>query len=119
VARAFAAPAQSVAASSSHDVLISMVHQSAKAIGALERELDALRQLYDRDVSALSQKYEDLEAQVHLLKTSAADEHTRSKQFYARYAPRVKALWQHQSVLDGCAGVDDDQRLANWDNDPQ
>jgi hypothetical protein len=83
VARAFAAPAQSVAASSSHDVLISMVHQSAKAIGALERELDALRQRYDRDVSALSQKYEDLEAQVYLLKTSAADEHARSKQFYA------------------------------------
>lgn len=119
VAHAYAAPALSVAASSSHDVLISMVHQGARAIGALERELDALRQRYDRDVSALSQKCEDLEADVHRLKTSAADEHARSKQFYARYAPRVKALWQHQSVLDDCAGVDDDQRLANWDTDPQ
>jgi hypothetical protein len=118
-AHAYAAPAPSVAASSSHDVLISMVHQGARAIGALERELDALRQRYDQDVSALSQKCEDLEADVHRLKTSAADEHARSKQFYARYAPRVKALWQHQSVLDDCAGVDDDQRLANWDTDPQ
>ncbi|KAF1319005.1 hypothetical protein FI667_g13398, partial [Globisporangium splendens] len=112
VAHAYVAPALSVAASSSHDVLISMVHQGARATGALERELDTLRQRYDRDVSALSQKCEDLEADVHRLKTSAADEHARSKQFYARYAPRVKALWQHQSVLEDCAGVDDDQRLA-------
>lgn len=108
-----------VAAFGSHDVLATMILQSSRAIGALEGELASLRQHYDQQLSALSQKCEELEADVHRLKTSAADEHSRAKAFHARYAPRVKALWQNQSVLDVCAGVQDDQRFGDWDNDPQ
>jgi len=111
--------AQPSVPSSALDFVAQLVQQNSRAIGSLERELAAQRDRHEREYSALRLKYEELETLVHDQRVARAEEHRLAKTFHARYAPRVKALWKHQSVLDDHVGAEGDQRLGDWDSCPQ
>lgn len=117
VAHANAAPVQvaSSVAVGSLDALLTLYAQSQQMIGALQSRLDA----QSDELAKLREDHESVESRVFALEESLAEEHARSKNFHARYAPRVKALWRHQSAVEDHCGLSESQRLGDWDDDPQ
>lgn len=105
-ALAFAAPS-----ASSQETLLALCSQSLRAVGALESQLASVKE----ELAALRRSHDSLETQVYQLHENSSEEHQRSKQFYARYAPRVKALLEHQHVVDDYAQVPEEKRFEGWD----
>lgn len=99
----------------SQEMLVALCTQTLRTVGALESQMASMKE----ELAALRRSHDALETQVYQLRESGAEEYQRSKHFYARYAPRVKALWGHQHVVDDYAQVPEETRLSDWDDGPQ
>ena len=100
-----------------------MVHANASSLGALQQDVRALRQQHLDETSLLKQRVAALETELKEARQMLEEYHVRGKHFHARYAPRVKTLWErHNAFVSRWAASeppDETDVLPDWDKNPQ
>ncbi|KAF1331523.1 hypothetical protein FI667_g4261, partial [Globisporangium splendens] len=81
------------------DAVVEMVHANASSLGALQQAVRTLRQQYLDETSLLKQRVTALETELKEARRMLEEYHVRGKHFQARYAPRVKTLWERHNAL--------------------
>ncbi|KAF1336863.1 hypothetical protein FI667_g42, partial [Globisporangium splendens] len=93
------APYRASASVVAPDAMVQMVHANASSLGALQQDVRALRQQYLDETSLLKQRVTALETELKEARQMLEEYHVRGKNFHARYAPRVKTLWERHNAL--------------------
>ncbi|KAF1328943.1 hypothetical protein FI667_g6309, partial [Globisporangium splendens] len=105
------------------DAVVQMVHANASSLGALQQAVRTLRQQYLDETSLLKQRVTALETELKEARQMLEEYHVRGKHFHARYAPRVKTLWErHNALVSRWAASeppDETDVLPDWDKNPQ
>ncbi|KAF1323451.1 hypothetical protein FI667_g10563, partial [Globisporangium splendens] len=105
------------------DAMVQMVHANASSLGALQQAVRTLRQQYLDETSLLKQRVTALETELKEARQMLEEYHVRGKHFHARYAPRVKTLWErHNALVSRWAASeppDETDVLPHWDKNPQ
>ncbi|KAF1325142.1 Retroelement pol polyprotein, partial [Globisporangium splendens] len=105
------------------DAVVEMVHANASSLGALQQAVRTLRQQYLDETSLLKQRVTALETELKEARQMLEEYHVRGKHFHARYAPRVKTLWErHNALVSRWAASeppDETDVLPDWDKNPQ
>ncbi|KAF1331235.1 hypothetical protein FI667_g4435, partial [Globisporangium splendens] len=105
------------------DAMVQMVHANASSLGALQQAVRTLRQQYLDETSLLKQRVTALETELKEARQMLEEYHVRGKHFHARYAPRVKTLWErHNALVSRWAASeppDETDVLPDWDKNPQ
>ncbi|KAF1326687.1 hypothetical protein FI667_g8127, partial [Globisporangium splendens] len=105
------------------DAMVQMVHANASSLGALQQDVRTLRQQYLDETSLLKQRVTALEMELKEARQMLEEYHVRGKHFHARYAPRVKTLWErHNALVSRWAASeppDETDVLPHWDKNPQ
>ncbi|KAF1319760.1 hypothetical protein FI667_g12873, partial [Globisporangium splendens] len=105
------------------DAVVQMVHANASSLGALQQAVRTLRQQYLDETSLLKQRVTALETELKEVRQMLEEYHVRGKHFHARYAPRVKTLWErHNALVSRWAASeppDETDVLPDWDKNPQ
>ncbi|KAF1315121.1 Gag protein, partial [Globisporangium splendens] len=105
------------------DAVVQMVHANASSLGALQQDVRTLRQQYLDETSLLKQRVTALETELKEARQMLEEYHVRGKHFHARYAPRVKTLWErHNALVSRWAASeppDETDVLPDWDKNPQ
>ncbi|KAF1315164.1 hypothetical protein FI667_g16211, partial [Globisporangium splendens] len=105
------------------DAVVQMVHANASSFGALQQAVRTLRQQYLDETSLLKQRVTALETELKEARQMLEEYHVRGKHFHARYAPRVKTLWErHNALVSRWAASnppDETDVLPDWDKNPQ
>ncbi|KAF1314691.1 hypothetical protein FI667_g16438, partial [Globisporangium splendens] len=105
------------------DAMVQMVHANASSLGALQQDVRTLRQQYLDETSLLKQRVTALETELKEARQMLEEYHVRGKHFHARYAPRVKTLWErHNALVSRWAASeppDETDVLPDWDKNPQ
>ncbi|KAF1313504.1 hypothetical protein FI667_g17284, partial [Globisporangium splendens] len=105
------------------DAMVQMVHANASSLGALQQDVHALRQQYLDETSLLKQRVTALETELKEARQMLEEYHVRGENFHARYAPRVKTLWErHNALVSRWAASeppDETDVLPHWDKNPQ
>ncbi|KAF1313310.1 hypothetical protein FI667_g17497, partial [Globisporangium splendens] len=117
------APYRASASVVAPDAMVQMVHANASSLGALQQDVRALRQQYLDETSLLKQRVTALETELKEARQMLEEYHVRGKNFHARYAPRVKTLWErHNALVSRWAASeppDETDVLPHWDKNPQ
>ncbi|KAF1332721.1 putative retroelement, partial [Globisporangium splendens] len=117
------APYRASASVVAPDAMVQMVHANASSLGALQQDVRALRQRYLDETSLLKQRVTALETELKEARQMLEEYHVRGKHFHARYAPRVKTLWErHNALVSRWAASeppDETDVLPHWDKNPQ
>ena len=117
------APYYASASVAAPDAMVQMVHANASSLGALQRDVRTLRQQYLDETSLLKQRVAALETELKEARQMLEEYHVRGKHFHARYAPRVKTLWERHNVLvsrwAASEPPDETDVLPDWDKNPQ
>ncbi|KAF1318629.1 hypothetical protein FI667_g13779, partial [Globisporangium splendens] len=91
--------------------------------GALQQDVRILRQQYLDETSLLKQRVTALETELREARQMLVEYHVRGKNFHAKYAPRVKTLWErHNALVSRWAASeppDETDVLPHWDKNPQ
>ncbi|KAF1315244.1 hypothetical protein FI667_g16114, partial [Globisporangium splendens] len=105
------------------DAMVQMVHANALSLGALQQDVRILRQQYLDETSLLKRRVTALETELKEARQMLEEYHVRGKHFHARYAPRVKTLWErHNALVSRWAASeppDETDVLPHWDKNPQ
>ncbi|KAF1336385.1 hypothetical protein FI667_g537, partial [Globisporangium splendens] len=117
------APYRASASVVAPDAMVQMVHANASSLGALQQAVRTLRQQYLDETSLLKQRVTALETELKEARQMLEEYHVRGKHFHARYAPRVKALWERHNALVSrrvaSEPPDETDVLPDWDKNPQ
>ncbi|KAF1314284.1 hypothetical protein FI667_g16804, partial [Globisporangium splendens] len=117
------APYRASASVVAPDAMVQMVHTNASSLGALQQDVRALRQQYLDETSLLKQRVTALETELKEARQMLEEYHVRGKNFHAKYAPRVKTLWErHNALVSRWAASeppDETDVLPHWDKNPQ
>ncbi|KAF1317037.1 reverse transcriptase, partial [Globisporangium splendens] len=104
------------------DAMVQMVHANASSLGALQQAVRTLRQQYLDETSLLKRMVTALETELKEARQMLEEYHVRGKHFHARYAPRVKTLWErHNALVSRWAASeppDETDVLPDWDKNP-
>ncbi|KAF1327391.1 hypothetical protein FI667_g7647, partial [Globisporangium splendens] len=105
------------------DAMVQMVHANASSLGALQQAVRILRQQYLDETSLLKQRVTALETELKEARQMLEEYHVHGKHFHARYAPRVKTLWERHTALvyrwAASEPPDETDVLPDWDKNPQ
>jgi len=83
----------------------------------LRQQRDDARQALDERVDGLRRDLDDLDGRTRSAGGQATAAARNGRLFYERYAPRVRALWDHVEMLDSFVGpLPGDAHLGSWDD---